>query len=77
MPLLLLGVDLLRQVIEELVRDLVEAPEVARALEQDCQIRMLRDAEGRSVESPLFLVLLELLLIIAVCLIRIIRVLRL
>jgi hypothetical protein len=57
MPLLLLGVDLLRQVIEELVGDLVEAPEVARALEQNRQIRMLRDAEGRSVESPLFLVL--------------------
>ena len=75
MPLLLLGVHLLGQVIEELVGDLVEAPEVARALEQDRQIRMLRDAEGRSVESPLFLVL-ELQVAIR-CLVRLIGALRL
>ena len=70
MPLLLLGVYLLREVIEELVGDLVEAPEVTRTLEQNRQIRMLRDAEGRSVESPLFLVL-ELQVAIS-CLVRLI-----
>jgi hypothetical protein len=74
MPLLLLGVYLLREVIEELVGDLVEAPEVACALEQNRQIRMLRDAEGRSVESPLFLVLeLQVAIRRLVCLIGALR----